>query len=202
MTHRRARLAAALALVAAVTPAIVGHRHVPQSAGGKPARLELAALPLPTADELAERAAEARAGRSRPAVSTTTTSSSSTTSTTVARRRPVGTSSTTSPAVTRLPGVEPPAGDVWARLRQCEAGGDYRRNTGNGYTGAYQFEAQTWLGVTRTIGAGHLEGRRWVPAWPRADLAPPEVQDRAAAALQAAAGWGKWPACSRRLGLR
>src|SRR3954447_14212085 len=34
-------------------------------------------------------------------------------------------------------------GDVWARLRSCEAGGNYARNSGNGYYGAYQFSAST-----------------------------------------------------------
>mgnify|MGYP003344674759 FL=1 len=28
--------------------------------------------------------------------------------------------------------------DVWAQLRYCEAGGDYAKNTGNGYYGAHQ----------------------------------------------------------------
>src|SRR5947209_1954760 len=37
-----------------------------------------------------------------------------------------------------------PAGDVWARLRACESGGAYNRNSGNGYYGAYQFSASTW----------------------------------------------------------
>src|SRR5579884_204912 len=29
--------------------------------------------------------------------------------------------------------------DVWARIRHCEAGGNYGHNSGNGYYGAYQF---------------------------------------------------------------
>src|ERR1044071_268642 len=36
-----------------------------------------------------------------------------------------------------------PAGDVWARLRQCESGGRYATNTGNGFFGAYQFHPRT-----------------------------------------------------------
>ena len=77
--------------------------------------------------------------------------------------------------------------DVWARLRRCEAGGDYRRNSGNGYYGAYQFAAATW----RSLG---------YPGLPH--QAPPEVQDEAAQKLQRRSGWGQWPACSRRIGVR
>ena len=77
--------------------------------------------------------------------------------------------------------------DVWAKLRRCEAGGDYRRNSGNGYYGAYQFAAATW----RSLG---------YPGLPH--QAPPEVQDEAAQKLQRRSGWGQWPACSRRIGVR
>jgi Transglycosylase-like domain len=77
--------------------------------------------------------------------------------------------------------------DVWAKLRKCESGGRYDINTGNGFYGAYQFALSTW----RRLG---YEG------YPH--HAAPAVQDEAAKKLQAAAGWGQWPACSRKLGLR
>ena len=80
-----------------------------------------------------------------------------------------------------------PTGDVWARLRQCESGGRYNINTGNGFYGAYQFVPRTWRGLG-------------FPGMPH--QAPPEMQDEAARKLQARSGWGQWPACSRRLGLR
>lgn len=80
-----------------------------------------------------------------------------------------------------------PTGDVWARLRQCESGGRYNINTGNGFYGAYQFMPRTWRGLG-------------FPGMPH--QAPPEMQDEAARKLQARSGWGQWPACSRRLGLR
>jgi len=81
----------------------------------------------------------------------------------------------------------PATGDVWARLRACESGGNYAANTGNGFYGAYQFALGTWHG----LGYGGLPSQ-----------APPQVQDEAAQRLQARSGWGQWPSCSRRLGLR
>ena len=85
------------------------------------------------------------------------------------------------------PAPAPVTGDVWARLRQCESGGRYDINTGNGYYGAYQFLLSTW-------------NRLGYPGYPH--HAAPEVQDEAAQKLQARSGWGQWPACTRRLGLR
>lgn len=79
------------------------------------------------------------------------------------------------------------ANDVWARLRQCEAGGDYTRNSGNGYYGAYQFLVSTWQA---NGGSG------------RPDQASPSEQDRIAQLLQSRRGWTPWPVCSVKLGLR
>jgi hypothetical protein len=76
---------------------------------------------------------------------------------------------------------------LWQRLRNCEAGGRYQANSGNGYYGAYQMSAGTWRG----LGYGGLPHQ-----------APPEVQDEAARKLRARSGWGQWPACSRRIGAR
>jgi hypothetical protein len=92
------------------------------------------------------------------------------------------------PARPPTPAPSPVGHDnVWAKLRRCEAGGDYTRNSGNGYYGAYQFSAGTWRGL------GY-------PGFPH--QAPPEVQDEAARKLQRRSGWGQWPACSRRIGVR
>ena len=76
---------------------------------------------------------------------------------------------------------------AWARLRACESGGRYDINTANGFYGAYQFVPSTWRGL----------GYSGMP-----HQAPPHVQDEAAQKLQARSGWGQWPACTRRLGLR
>jgi hypothetical protein len=76
--------------------------------------------------------------------------------------------------------------DDFARLRQCESGGNYRADTGNGYYGAYQFDLRTWHGL----------GYSGYP-----DNAAPGTQDAAAHRLQASRGWSPWPACARKLGL-
>lgn len=82
---------------------------------------------------------------------------------------------------------KPGEDQIWQRLRNCEAGGRYDRNSGNGYYGAYQMSAGTW----RSLGYKGLPHQ-----------ASPEVQDEAARKLQARSGWGQWPACSRRVGAR
>ncbi len=76
---------------------------------------------------------------------------------------------------------------TWLALRKCESNNRYDINTGNGYYGAYQFAVGTW----RKLGYSGYPHR-----------AAPAVQDEAAKRLQAKAGWGQWPACSRKLGLR
>jgi hypothetical protein len=78
------------------------------------------------------------------------------------------------------------SGDVWAELRDCESGGNYAEDTGNGFYGAYQFAPGTWTGL----------GYSGLP-----NEAPPAVQDAAAQQLQSRSGWGQWPGCSAKLGL-
>ncbi len=90
------------------------------------------------------------------------------------------------PAYEEAPPADDGGWDVWAALRDCESGGDYGINTGNGYYGAYQFALSTWQG----LGYG---------GYPHE--ASPGVQDQAAAELQALYGWSQWPACSWYLGL-
>jgi hypothetical protein len=115
-------------------------------------------------------------------ISSTTTSTTTTTTT----APPVATKQK---AVSiEAPAVKQATGDIWEALRNCEAGGNYSRNSGNGYYGAYQFSASTW----RSMNTGYEY----------AHLAPPEVQDDAARRLQARSGWGQWPACSKKIGVR
>jgi hypothetical protein len=85
------------------------------------------------------------------------------------------------------PAANGPSDGVWEHLRRCESGGRYDRNTGNGLFGAYQMAPVTW----RSLGYDGLPHE-----------ASPPVQDQAARRLQARNGWGQWPRCSTRLGLR
>lgn len=39
------------------------------------------------------------------------------------------------------------AASTWDKLAQCESGGNWSINTGNGYYGGLQFDIQTWLGA-------------------------------------------------------
>jgi uncharacterized protein YabE (DUF348 family) len=84
-------------------------------------------------------------------------------------------------------GSSTPSGSVWDKLAQCESGGNWSINTGNGYYGGLQFSLSTW----RAYGGSGLPSD-----------ASREGQIAIAKKLQADAGWGAWPACSSKLGLR
>lgn len=90
-----------------------------------------------------------------------------------------------------VPPRQPPAGTQTAgwsagatldAIRQCESGGNYSTNTGNGFYGAYQFTLSTWASVG---GSGN-------PA-----AASPAEQDMRAAMLYAREGPGPWPVCGQ-----
>ena len=92
------------------------------------------------------------------------------------------TSTTAAPAVA--------GGSVWDSIAQCESGGNWAINTGNGYQGGLQFSPSTWAGYGGTEYAA------------TADQATREQQIAVAERVQAAQGWGAWPACTARLGIR
>ena len=81
----------------------------------------------------------------------------------------------------------PVGDDVWAKLAQCESGGNPATNTGNGFYGMYQFTLETWQSLGGT-GYPH-----------EADAA---TQTAMAKKLQAQPGWGQWPGCADKRGLR
>jgi LysM repeat protein len=81
----------------------------------------------------------------------------------------------------------PAGGSVWDRLAQCESGGNWSINTGNGYSGGLQFASGTWRAHGGT-GSAHNASRA--------------EQIRVAERVRASQGWGAWPACSAKLGLR
>jgi resuscitation-promoting factor RpfA len=76
---------------------------------------------------------------------------------------------------------------AWDALAQCESGGNWAINTGNGYYGGLQFNPTTW----RAFGGTAL---------------PHQVskaeQIAVAERVLAAQGWNAWPSCSRKAGVR
>lgn len=77
-----------------------------------------------------------------------------------------------------------PGAGAWAALRNCESGGNYGTNTGNGFYGAYQFDLQTW----RSMGGSGLPS-----------AAPDWEQDARAKVLYQTRGSQPWPVCGRYL---
>lgn len=75
----------------------------------------------------------------------------------------------------------------WNKLAQCESGGNWSTNTGNGYYGGLQFSASTW----QSVGGSGLPHQ-----------ASKAEQIARAKILQSRSGWGAWPACTSQIGLR
>jgi len=104
---------------------------------------------------------------------------------TAAESGPVGGIAPSAPQVITVESASP--GGVWDRLAQCESGGNWRINTGNGYYGGLQFSARTWR-AHGGAGMPHAASRG--------------EQIRVAQNVLRNQGWRAWPACSRKLGLR
>lgn len=94
------------------------------------------------------------------------------------------------PQASNSAGVFSSGSTIWDRLAMCEATGNWAINTGNGFYGGLQFTTSTWLG----FGGGAYA--------PNAHLATREQQIEIAIKTQAVQGWGAWPACASKLGLR
>jgi nucleoid-associated protein YgaU len=81
------------------------------------------------------------------------------------------------------------APSVWDKVAQCESGGNWKINTGNGYYGGVQFAASTW----KAYG-----GKTYAS---QAHLATKAEQIAIARRVLAGQGPGAWPTCGRRAGL-
>ncbi len=81
----------------------------------------------------------------------------------------------------------PASSGVWDRLAQCESGGDWSINTGNGFYGGLQFTLSSWRAVG---GSGYPHH------------ASKSEQIERAKKLRSIQGWGAWPACTSKLGIR
>ncbi|GAB6986238.1 hypothetical protein JCM10369A_27620 [Nocardioides pyridinolyticus] len=76
---------------------------------------------------------------------------------------------------------------VWDQLAQCESGGNWAINTGNGYYGGLQFSLGTW----QAYGGSGLPSN-----------ASRETQIAIATKVRdASGGYGAWPGCAAKLGL-
>lgn len=75
----------------------------------------------------------------------------------------------------------------WSALAQCESGGNWAANTGNGYYGGLQFSLSTWR-AHGGVGMPHQQSAG--------------TQIAVAQRVKNSQGWGAWPACSRKVGLR
>ena len=76
---------------------------------------------------------------------------------------------------------------IWDQLAQCESSGNWADNTGNGFYGGLQFTLSSW----RSVGGTGLPSN-----------ASREEQIHRAILLQASQGWGAWPVCSKKIGVR
>lgn len=76
---------------------------------------------------------------------------------------------------------------VWDRIAECESGGNWSANTGNGYYGGLQFSHQTWVAYGGDAYANN------------AHLASKAQQIAIAEKVRAArGGYGDWPVCGKR----
>ena len=122
----------------------------------------------------------------RSTASTTRTAAKSTSGTTSSASK-AKTSSTKSSSSTKTSAAAASGSTVWDQLAQCESSGTWSINTGNGFSGGLQFTASTWAAYGGTGSPSN---------------ASREQQIAVAQRVQASQGWGAWPACSAKLGLR
>ena len=89
-------------------------------------------------------------------------------------------------ATMSMPAANAADGATWDALAQCESGGNWSINTGNGFYGGLQFTQQSWNGVGMSGSPANATRAQQIEAGER---------------LLAIQGWGAWPACSAKLGL-
>lgn len=83
------------------------------------------------------------------------------------------------------------SGSVWDSLAQCETGGNWSHPTvSGGFSGGLMFHSATWNANGGQAYAATASG------------ATREQQITVAERVLAQSGWGAWPGCSRKLGLR
>ncbi|MFI9331196.1 transglycosylase family protein [Kitasatospora sp. NPDC052868] len=78
---------------------------------------------------------------------------------------------------------------IWDELAECESGGDWRADTGNGYFGGLQIWPPTWE---------EAGGLRFAN---RPDRASRRQQTAVAEEILRIQGWEAWPVCAREIGM-
>ncbi len=102
------------------------------------------------------------------------------------------TTTTTASAPRPVPNFDQGDGSQWDRLAQCEAGGNWAANTGNGFGGGLQFMHQRSYSTWRSFGGSEYAAHPWE--------ASREEQIAVAEKVLASSGWKAWPGCSRKFG--
>ena len=159
---------------------------------------EVAAATTTTTEDTSARAQQVESSTTSAAPTTTVAPARKTTPTTAAPRpapttTAAPTTTTTAPPAPKESSSEgyayddPRSTQVWYDLAECESGGNWSINTGNGYYGGLQFSLPTW----ESVGG---------PGYPHEH--PAATQIDFGRKLQARQGWGAWPHCSEKLGLR
>ncbi len=104
----------------------------------------------------------------------------------------IATTTTTAAAPRTAPNYDVGDGSRWDQLAQCETGGNWAANTGNGFGGGLQFMHQRSYSTWLSFGGGEYAPHPWD--------ASREQQIDIAERVLASSGYRAWPGCSRRFG--
>lgn len=99
----------------------------------------------------------------------------------------VGAAAAVAAAVANTNAASASPGHDWSGVAQCESGGNWHINTGNGFYGGLQFTQSTW----DAYGGGSYASR--------ADLASQSAQISVAERVLSGQGVGAWPVCGQYL---
>lgn len=89
-------------------------------------------------------------------------------------------------AFSGIAGANAASTSTWDSLAQCESGGNWSTNTGNGYAGGLQFSPSTWSAFGGSGSASNASKGEQI-----------QVAER----VLAEQGWGAWPSCSASTGI-
>ena len=102
------------------------------------------------------------------------------------------TTTTAAAPLRQSPNYDAGDGSRWDQLAQCETGGNWSTNTGNGFGGGLQFMHQRSYSTWLSFGGGEFAPHPWE--------ASREQQIDIAERVLASSGWGAWPGCAHMNG--